>query len=229
MRGSRLVDITFKSTDPKFAAQRGEHADERVRRSESAGQAWRRRRTCSSGCEAKSTSSRRRCEESERALADYREKQNAMSLDDKQNIVAHALPAAERRAHRRRATRRRRRRRSTTRSRRMRATRRGGYRFRRSPRTRRCSRSRPSSPSCSSERAQLAEKYGDKHPQMQANAAQIAGSAERSSTLETARALQTVKNDYDTAVLEERTLRAEPRRRQGRRAGSRAARASTTT
>ena len=44
-----------------------------------------------------SSKQQKKVQESERALADYRDKQNALSLDDKQNIVAVAAEQAERR------------------------------------------------------------------------------------------------------------------------------------
>jgi succinoglycan biosynthesis transport protein ExoP len=52
---------------------------------------------------------------------------------------------------------------------------------------------------------QLAERYGDKHPALQNAVAQLADT-QRQINLEVTKALQSVKNDYDTAVLEERTL-----------------------
>ena len=91
VRGSRLVDVTFDSIDPKFAATGRQRADRRVRRPEPRGQAPDQRRTCSTGSSKELANQQSKVEESERALADYRDKQNAMSLDDKQNIVLSRL------------------------------------------------------------------------------------------------------------------------------------------
>ena len=51
----------------------------------------------------------------------------------------------------------------------------------------------------------LSGRYGDKHPAILEVNAQLADT-QRQLDLETAKALQTVKNEYDTAVLEERTF-----------------------
>ena len=55
------------------------------------------------------------------------------------------------------------------------------------------------------QKVQLAERYGDKHPALQNAIAQLADT-QRQLNLEVTKALQSVKNDFDTAVLEERTL-----------------------
>ena len=66
-------------------------------------------------------------------------------------------------------------------------------------------RSRASCSSCSARRCSCSERYGEKHPALQNVNAQLADT-QRQLDLEVTEALQTVKNDYDTAVLEERTL-----------------------
>jgi len=55
------------------------------------------------------------------------------------------------------------------------------------------------------ERAEKSERYGDKHPEMQKAAATVQ-EAQRVYELEVARAAQSIKSDYETAVLEEQTL-----------------------
>src|SRR5262245_5561158 len=57
------------------------------------------------------------------------------------------------------------------------------------------------------EKSRLEERYGPKNPQVQANAAQIQDT-QRQIDFETTKAVQTIKNDYETAVLQERTLAA---------------------
>ena len=54
-----------------------------------------------------------------------------------------------------------------------------------------------------SERARIAERYGEKHPQMLKANADLA-EAQRQYELEVSRAARSVKNDYDTAVLRTR-------------------------
>src|SRR3977135_307133 len=55
------------------------------------------------------------------------------------------------------------------------------------------------------QKVQLSERYGEKHPALQNAIAQL-DDTQRQLNLEVTKALQSVKNDYDTAVLEERTL-----------------------
>src|SRR5581483_8589659 len=57
------------------------------------------------------------------------------------------------------------------------------------------------------QRAQLSEKFGDKWPAVQSVNANLQ-EARNQLDLETSKALQAIKNDYETAVLEERTLAA---------------------
>ena len=91
VRGSRLVDVTFTATRSGVRGAGRQHARRRVRRSEPEGASCRARRTCSTGSTSELDKQQKKVQESERALADYREKQNAMSLDDKQNIVLSRL------------------------------------------------------------------------------------------------------------------------------------------
>jgi hypothetical protein len=57
------------------------------------------------------------------------------------------------------------------------------------------------------QKAQLSERYGERHPEMVKVNASLTD-AQRQLELETDKTLQAVKNDYDRAVLEERTLSA---------------------
>ena len=83
---SRLVDITFQSMEPKLGAQAvntlmDEYVDQNLAvkvQSTEGTLEW---------LDAELKKQQAKVEESERALAQYREKQNAMSLDDKQNVV----------------------------------------------------------------------------------------------------------------------------------------------
>jgi len=86
VRGSRLVDVTFQAEDPKFATLAvntliDEYVDQNL--------AFKRQTTENMlewlGKEL--LTQQQKVEESERALGEYRDKENALSLDDKQNIV----------------------------------------------------------------------------------------------------------------------------------------------
>jgi polysaccharide biosynthesis transport protein len=204
VRGSRLVDITFDSTDPKFSAQAAnalleEYVDQNLQAKLSTSEnmlEW-------LGKELANQQSK--VEESERALAEYRDKQNAMSLDDKQNIVVSRLNALNDAA---------------TRSKMLRVQKETAY-----------SQIKPllaSGAAISSDalpiniqstqmqalrgrltdlqqqKIQLSQKYGEKYPAIVNVNAQISDT-QRQLDLETAKALQSVKNEYDSALLEERT------------------------
>ena len=145
-----------------------------------------------------------------------RDRQNAMSLDDKKNIVLSRLNALNdplSGTHGARS----RRKRSTARS--SRCDRRRPRRYPSCPRTRRFRRSSCSLTDLQRQKAQLCERYGEQHPEIVKVNASLADT-QRQLELETNKTLQSVKNEYDRAVLEERTLSAEPRGRQGRRPGS---------
>jgi capsular exopolysaccharide synthesis family protein len=90
IKNSRLVDITFVSANPEFAARAAnqlareyvdQNADQR-RRNVTSGLSW---------IEQELDRQKAKVEASERALASYREKQNALSLEDRQNIVVARL------------------------------------------------------------------------------------------------------------------------------------------
>ena len=90
VRDSRLVDVTFRSLNPEFAAQAvntlmDEYVDQNLAAKLHSSQAmldW---------LQTELGKQQQKVEESERALAEYREKENALSLDDKQNIVFEPL------------------------------------------------------------------------------------------------------------------------------------------
>src|SRR5216683_5565526 len=92
IRTSRLVDVTFMSADPNFAALAvntlvDEYAEQNLAIKLESSQNM-------LGWLAKELDKQQqKVRESEQALAEYRDKQNAMSLDDKQNIVTTRLTA----------------------------------------------------------------------------------------------------------------------------------------
>ena len=104
VRGTHLVDVTFISEDPKFAAQAvNTLIDEYV--SENLEIKLRSTQGMLDWLGTELATQQKRVEESERALAEYREKENALSLDDKQNIVLSRLNQLNDTATRARSTR----------------------------------------------------------------------------------------------------------------------------
>ena len=203
VRGSRLVDITFDAIDPAFAALAtnalmDEYVDQNLQTKLSASEnmlEWLGKELANQ---------QTKVEESERALSDYRDKQNAMSLDDKQNIVVSRLNALND---------------AVTKAKMTRVQKETQY-SQIKPLLVSGSVSPDSLPitvqniqiqaaksrltELQQKKVQLAGRYGDKHPAIIEVNAQLADT-QRQLDLETQKALQTVKNDYDTAVLEERT------------------------
>jgi succinoglycan biosynthesis transport protein ExoP len=207
VRGSRLVDISFDSVDPKFAAKAANTLmDEYVDQNLSVKLQTSENMLTWLGKEL--ANQQGKVEDSERALAEYRDKQNALSLDDKQNIVLSRLNQLNDAA---------------TKAKMARVQKESQY-----------SQIKSLMPSVSVDavpvdsipiiaqnaqiqnlkgklielqhlKVQLSERYGDKHPALQNAIAQLQDT-QRQLNLEVLKALQSIKNDYDTAVLEERTL-----------------------
>jgi len=90
VRGSRLVNVTFVAMDPRFAALAvntlaQEYVDQNLAAKQQTTQNmldWLQR---------EKRAQQDKVEANDRALAEYRDKQNALSLDDKQNIVLSRL------------------------------------------------------------------------------------------------------------------------------------------
>src|SRR4030095_10431292 len=89
-RGTRLVDVAFRSTDPQFAARAAsalaqeyvtQNLELKLRSTDNMLQ-W-------LGQEL--ANQQKKVQQAESEMATYRDKQNAMSLDDKQNIVLSRL------------------------------------------------------------------------------------------------------------------------------------------
>ena len=151
-------------------------------------------------------------EASERAMAQYREDQNALSLEDRQNIVISRLNQLNEAA---------------TRARTNRAQKESLYRSLESLGSKRRPDSSPGilqNPYIQSLKAQVAElerrkallseRYGDKHPEMLTVNASIQD-ATRQLNLEIAKAVDSIRHDYESAMLEERTLASCARRTEG--------------
>jgi polysaccharide biosynthesis transport protein len=204
IRGSRLVIVSFTAIDPKFAAQAvnalvDEYVEQnlqvRVQSSQNMVE-W-------LGKEIQKQQAK--VQESEQALSDYRDKQNALSLDDKQNIVTQRLTQLNE---------------ALIGARTKKAQREALYSQVRTMATTTSPDAIPAiaqNPGISSlktliadlqqQRTTLTEKFGEKWPAVQTVNAKLQ-EARNQLDAETARALQSIKNDYDTAVLEERTLSA---------------------
>jgi polysaccharide biosynthesis transport protein len=204
IRGSRLVNVMFTARDPEFAAKAvntlvDEYVDQNLQVRVASSQnmlEW---------LATEIDKQQKKVQDSEQALTDYREKQNAMSLDDKQNIVTQRLSQLND---------------ALIAVRTKKAQKEALYN---QVRSMSASTSPDAIPAIAQnaqvqsiknriaelqqQRAQLSEKYGEKWPALQAVQANLQEAKTQLDT-ETTRALQSIKNDYETAVLEERTLSA---------------------
>ena len=204
IRGSRLVFVSFTAMDPVFAADAvnalvDEYVEQnlqvRVRSSQNMLD-W---------LANEIQKQQAKVQQSEQALSDYRDKQNALSLDDKQNIVTQrltqlndALMTARTKKVQREAL--------YNQVRAMAAT--------TTPdaipaiaQSTQIAGLKTQIADLQQQRVSLTEKFGEKWPAVQAVNAKLV-EARSQLEKETARAMQSIKNDYDTAVLEERTLTA---------------------
>jgi capsular exopolysaccharide synthesis family protein len=202
VRDSRLVDVTFRSIDATFAATAANTLmDEYVAQNLAV-----KLQTSGSTLEwlqSELTKQQQKVEDSERALAEYREKQNAMSLDDKQNVVLSRYNKLND---------------ELMRARTERTQKQAVYDQVRSM-------SSGTSPDAipaiaqnpqvvaakgrlvdlQRQRTTLTERYGDKHPQVIANRTAV-DDARDALDVEVTRAVQSVRNEYETAVLQEQTI-----------------------
>jgi capsular exopolysaccharide synthesis family protein len=203
VQGSKLVDVTFDSTDPQFAAKAANSlVDTYVAQNLEVKQ--QSTQNMIEWLDKELEKQQQKVEESERALADYREKQNALSLDDKQNIVLARLNKLND---------------DVMLSKTRRTQREAQYNqikaivsgqvaadtipvIAQNPQVQGA---KTRLLQAQAERDRLAARYGDKHPEL-VKASDALTEATRQYDLEVSRAVQSIKNDYDTAVLEEQTL-----------------------
>ena len=201
---SHLVDVYFQSTDPKFAASAANAlVDEYV--SQNLEVKLQSTQHMLEWLHTELTAQQQRVEDSERGLAEYRDRENAMSLDDKNNIVLSRLNALND---------------ALLKARTARIEQEAVYSQVKAVPDLASADAIPivsANPQIQTlklrladlqrQKAQLSERYGDRHPEMvKVNASLV--DAQRQLELETDKTLQAVKNDYDRAVLEERTLSA---------------------
>jgi capsular exopolysaccharide synthesis family protein len=204
VQNSRLVDVSFVSADPEFAARAvNAHTAEYVTQNLEVRRQNMARSLAWLGDELKKQQAT--VEASEQALAQYREDQNALSLEDRQNIVVSRLNQLND---------------AVTKAKTNRVQKESLYNQIRglgpdvSPDT---------IPAISQnlfiqqlkgrladlqrERGSLLERYGEKYPDVIKVIATIEDS-QRQLTTELAKAVDAIRNDYQSALSEERTLTA---------------------
>ena len=202
VRDSRLVDVTFRSMDAQLAATAANTLmDEYVGQNLAV-----KLQTSGNTLEwlqKELVKQQKKVEDSERALAEYREKQNAMSLDDKQNVVLSRYNKLNDDLMRARTERTQ----KQSLYDQVRAIA-GGT----SPDVIPSVSQNPQVVAAKTRladlqrlRTSLLDKYGDKHPQVIANRTAVE-EARAALDLETSRAVQSVKNEYETAMLQEQTI-----------------------
>jgi polysaccharide biosynthesis transport protein len=201
VRGSRLVDVTFQSTDPVFAALAAntitrEYVDQNLdlKTSGTANMLdW---------LDRELANQQKKVQESEAALADYRDRKNAMSLDDKQNIIVSRVNklsddvviAKTKKARAQVAW----------------------DQIRSVPpaglsdvpaiaQNLAVANAKAKVLDAQRDRARLADRYGEKHPEL-LKAVSALAEAQRQYDLAVTQAAQSIRNDFDTAVLEEQTF-----------------------
>jgi succinoglycan biosynthesis transport protein ExoP len=202
VRASRLVDVLFVSPDPVLAASSANLlAEEYVHQNLEL-----RRQNMERSLEWLSQELARQkviVEASERAMAQYREDQNALSLEDRQNIVISRLNQLNEAA---------------TRARTARAQKESLFRRIETLSPAVSADSIPGilqNPYIQSLKAQVAElerkkalvseRYGEKHPEMLTVNASIQD-ALRQLNIEMAKAVDAIRHEYESALVEERTL-----------------------
>ena len=202
VRGSHLVDVTFTSEDPKFAADAvNALVDEYV--AENLEIKLRSTQGMLDWLGNELTSQQKRVEDSERALAEYREKENALSLDDKQNIVLSRLNQLNETATRARSARLQ----KESLYNQVKAISSGG-----NPdaipviaTNAGVQAARAKLVELQRQKVQLLERYGDKHPRVMDVNAQL-DDAQKQLDIAISGAVQSVRNEYETAVIEEQTF-----------------------
>jgi polysaccharide biosynthesis transport protein len=202
VRSSRLVDIAFTSADPAFAASAINTLAEEYVQQNLEFKLENTQKTLD-WLTQEVAKQQKVVQESERLMAEYRENQNALSLEGPQNIVGARLNQVND---------------AVTRARTQRVQRETAYRqvteakdrdalttiiqnpFIQTLKTRQAELER--------DRARLLERYGERHPQVQNVASQIADTR-RQIDAELDKAIAAIKNEYEAARAEERTLTRE--------------------
>ena len=202
VRSSRLVDVAFTSADREFAARAvNVLAEEYVQQNLE----FRLENTQKTLDWLTQEVSKQQSivQQSERVLAEYRENQNALSLEDRQNIVIARLNQMND---------------AVTRAKTQRVQREALYRQISGAKDREALISIVQNPFIQNlktrlselqrERGRLLDRYGEKHPQVQNISTQISDT-ERQVNAEVDKTAQAVRNEYEAALAEERTLSAD--------------------
>jgi capsular exopolysaccharide synthesis family protein len=202
VRSSRLVDVAFTSADREFAARAVNVLAEEYVQQNLAFKLENTQKTLD-WLIREVARQQALVQTSERLMAEYRENKNALSLEDRQNIVGSRLNQVNE---------------AVTRAKTQRVQRETAYRqiveagdrdsltaifqnsFIQNLKTRAAELER--------ERVKLLERYGERHPQVQNVTSQIAD-ARRQIDAEVDKAVAAIKNDYEAAVSEEQTLARE--------------------
>jgi polysaccharide biosynthesis transport protein len=200
--GSRLVDISFNARDPQFAALAvntlvDEYVDQNLALKLAGTQ------NMIDWLEQEVAKQQGKVQDSERGLAEYRDKQNALSLDDKQNIVLSRLNKLND---------------DLMTSRTKKAQKQvlytqikaisGGLSPESIPavgQSQAVQTAKGRVIEAQRTRETMAAKYGEKHPNL-VKASGDLQEAQRQYEVEISRAVQQIKGDYDTALLEEQTM-----------------------
>jgi polysaccharide biosynthesis transport protein len=201
VRGSHLVDVKFTGMEPKFTATAvnalaREYVDQNlaVKLQNTTGMLeW---------LDKEVANQQQKVKDSEQALADYRARQNAMSLDDKQNIVVARLNKLNDDVMLARTKKAR----SQVLYDQLRTT--APAQLGEIPTVAQSpvvAAAKVKVIDAQRAKAQLAERYGEKHPAM-AKAIADLHEAQGQYDLEVGRAVQAIKNDHETAVLEEHSF-----------------------
>jgi succinoglycan biosynthesis transport protein ExoP len=202
IRGSRLVDVYFSSSDPKYAAMAANAlVDEYV--TQNLQLKLQSTQNMLDWLDKELQNQQQKVQDSERQLAEYRDRQNAMSLDDKNNLVTSRLNHLND---------------ELIKAKTERIQKESLYNQVRSLPAETSPESVPAVVQNTQvqslktklndltvQKTRLSEKYDFRHPQMQLVNSQIA-EAQQQLQAETAKALQSIKNAYETASLTETTL-----------------------
>jgi capsular exopolysaccharide synthesis family protein len=202
VRSSRLVDIAFTSADPEFAARAVNVLAEEYVQQNLEFRLENTQKTLD-WLTQEVAKQQNIVQQSERVLAEYRENQNALSLEDRQNIVIARLNQMND---------------AVTRAKTQRVQREALYRQISSAKDREALISIVQNPFIQNLKTRLAElqrdrgrlldRYGEKHPQVQNISTQLADT-ERQINAEVDKTVQAIRNDYEAALSEERTLSAD--------------------
>jgi capsular exopolysaccharide synthesis family protein len=202
VRTSRLVDVTFQGTDPNFAALAvNTLVDEYVQ--QNVDLKTQATKNMIEWLDRELQNQQKKVQDGERQLAEYRDTKNAMSLDDKNNIVAQRLNhlndqlmlAKNDRIQKE----------SLYNQVKTMSTGMSPDAIPAVAQNPQVQQLKTKIADLAAQKSKLSEKYGAAHPQMTAVNAQLAD-AQNQLQIETSKALQSIKNEYDTALLTERTL-----------------------